>query len=178
MTKVYLSQQTYYCHDKTFVMTNICHSKHNFVATSLLLSWQTHVMKKYACHNNKIVMTNTCLTRQIFVTTKIFCRNKHNFVRTNILSWQAIRHTVVFVAAKMILVAVPASGNSLLLTESTRGQRVLSVRWNLWSQHSLLLTKRTRWQCVLTRFCLATGSPRIRLRNLLTSPRNFSSTRA
>ena len=33
--------QTYFCHDKTFVMTNICHK--TFVATSLLLSQQTRV---------------------------------------------------------------------------------------------------------------------------------------
>ena len=69
--KVYLSQQTYYCHDKTFVMTNICHNKHNFVATSLLLSWQTCV-----CHKK------ICLSQQQN------CHGKCVFVMTNILSWQ------------------------------------------------------------------------------------------
>ena len=35
MNKV-LSQQTYFCRNKTFVMTDICCNKHNFVVTKLL----------------------------------------------------------------------------------------------------------------------------------------------
>ena len=57
-----------FCRDKTFVLTNICHGKHNFVATSLFLS--------------------RLLSRQTFVTTKILCHNKHNFAATKLLSRQ------------------------------------------------------------------------------------------
>ena len=35
-TKVSMSRQTCFCRDKTFIVTNICRDKHNFVATKLL----------------------------------------------------------------------------------------------------------------------------------------------
>ena len=108
-TKVCLSRQTRVGRDKhTFVATNICREKHNFVPTK-------------PC-NGKL----TCLSRQntSFVSTKIFCRDKNNFVAIKVLSRQAYfcrderrvlsRQTRVcrdktVVATKMILVAAPAS---------------------------------------------------------------------
>ena len=66
-TKVLL-QQTYLCCDKTFVATNICCHKHNFVTTKLLL-WQA-----YFCGSKHANMS--------FVKAKIYCCDKHNFVMT------------------------------------------------------------------------------------------------
>ena len=60
--------KTYFCHDKTFVVTDICCSKHIFVATKVLC-WdkRTFVMKNTClswqnifCHDKTFVMTNTC----------------------------------------------------------------------------------------------------------------------
>ena len=62
-------------------MTNICHDKHNVVATILLLS-QKHA---FCCDKYVFVATKICLSRQNF------CHDKHLFVVTNIiLSWQNI----------------------------------------------------------------------------------------
>ena len=69
VVKKLLSQQTYFCHDKTFVATNICHDKH-FVATKVLLR------QAYFCCN-----------KHMFVTTKHnFCHNKSMLVASVVLS--------------------------------------------------------------------------------------------
>ena len=88
-----LSRQTYACRDKTFVTTNICNDKHNFVATNTCLSRQNYASIIF-------VATNTCLSRQIF-----YC-DKHDFVATSIL---LLRQRTCFVGTKMILLAAPAN---------------------------------------------------------------------
>ena len=107
-TKVCLSRrQKYVCHDKhIFVATNmilslqnICRYKHTFVATNIILSCQNIFCLKYACRDKHVfVATNICLDKR-FVTTKIFCRDKHNFVCRD----------KTFVKTKMMLVAAPAN---------------------------------------------------------------------
>ena len=59
-TKVCFSPQDYVCLDKSFVATNICRDKHNFIATKLL-SQQAYF----------------CRDKHVFVATKlVFCRDK------------------------------------------------------------------------------------------------------
>ena len=67
-TKACLSRSnffpTYFCCDKTFVTTNICSDKHNFVAPNLLLLWQARV----------------CCGKYLFLSWKaLFCHSKHVF---------------------------------------------------------------------------------------------------
>jgi len=59
--------------------------------TSLLSSQQTHICRnktclllrqKYACHDKSFV------TAKVFVATKIFCRDKHNYVVAKVLLQQ------------------------------------------------------------------------------------------
>ena len=116
-----------FCGNKTFVTTNICRDKHNFVMTKCL-SWQAYfchykhmfVMTKHVfCHNKSTlvktkllswqthVCRNKCLLWQMFCHTKYsFCRNKRHA-----LMWQTHvycdKH--VFVATKIVLVAAPAN---------------------------------------------------------------------
>ena len=82
-----------------FVVTKFCHDKHVFTMTNMCLSWQnmsfvaTKVYQKYACTScsdkKKKIMTELCLSRQsIFVAINI-CLDKHVFVTTKLLSWQA-----------------------------------------------------------------------------------------
>ena len=70
-----------------FVSTKVCLSRQNFI--------------------------NSCLSRQNSCHNKMFCRDKHNFVATNItLSRQAYfccDKRRVFVATKVILAAAPAN---------------------------------------------------------------------
>ena len=62
----------YFCCDKTFVVTNICHDKHMFVAASILLSWQ-----KTFCHNKRaFIAINISLSWQIFVMRKVLLQQK------------------------------------------------------------------------------------------------------
>ena len=67
----FVAKKKHACHDKTFVVTNIflsfvttdfCHNKLTFVATSLVLPRQTHLLsrQKYACHDKSFVATNIC----------------------------------------------------------------------------------------------------------------------
>ena len=94
VTTKLLWRQTYFCRDRTFAITNICHDKHNFVTTkhlfchdksmlvaTKLLSWQTRVLSRQntsfasasillSWQKTCFVATNTCLWRQNF------CRNK------------------------------------------------------------------------------------------------------
>ena len=63
--------------------TRVCRDKIMFIATKLsCLSWQN-----YVCRDKR------------FVATKIFCRDKHNFVATNVLSRQAYFCTFILVSA-------------------------------------------------------------------------------
>ena len=85
-TKILMSQQAYFCHDKrcvllqqTCVMTKVSLSQQNFLATKFCLSWQ------------------------IFVATKN--HDKHTFVTRK----DMFCHDKMFVMEKMILVAVPAN---------------------------------------------------------------------
>ena len=77
----FLLQQKFCCNKHVFVMTSMCLSwqKVSFVATEVCLLWQNfcHDKQRYACH------------KKSFVATKIFCHDKHNFVTTKLLSWQA-----------------------------------------------------------------------------------------
>ena len=92
----------YFCHDKTFVVTNICRDKPVFVVTkvlsqqayfcrntSLLLSRQTHV----CCDKSKLVATKP-LSRKNYVYwllswQKYVCHDKHFCCdKRHVLSWQ------------------------------------------------------------------------------------------
>ena len=74
-----LSQQTYFCRNKSFVVTNICCDKHNFTATNILS------LQAYFCHD-----------KHVFVSTKhIFCHDKSMLVATKLLSWQTQQIFVV-----------------------------------------------------------------------------------
>ena len=93
-TKVCLSQQTYFCCDKNFVMTNICREKHDFVATKVCLSWQS-----FCCDKNildkcfvvasilllqqkmRFVTTNTCLSRQNLCHDKTVANDTHKLLQ-------------------------------------------------------------------------------------------------
>ena len=59
--KIILSQQTFFFPYKTFAAMNICHDKHNFVVTTVLLQ------QSYFCHNKKLF----CCDKHMFVVTKI-----------------------------------------------------------------------------------------------------------
>ena len=87
----------HFCHNKSFVMTNIfCRDKSILVVTKLLLQ-------------QILVMTKLCLSWQRF------CGNKHTFVMTKdvFLSWKTalqkkhVRHDKL-VTAEMMLLAAPA----------------------------------------------------------------------
>ena len=97
-----------------FFATDICHDKHMFVTTKVLLQqayfccdkrcvllWQTCVccyksklsQQKICCNKIMFATTNVCCNKG-FVATKIcllrqrFCRKKLTFVATKLLSWQ------------------------------------------------------------------------------------------
>ena len=53
--KIMFVATKYFCRDKSFVTTNICRDKHNFVSTSILLSRQTRI----------------CRDKHVFVATKM-----------------------------------------------------------------------------------------------------------
>ena len=97
--------------DKTFVATNICRDEHVFVCLSrhrFCLDKHTFVAtkdvfllrQKYACQDNTFVAKEICLSRPTFIVTQvlsrqamllsrtkdIFCRDKHVFVVTTVLS--------------------------------------------------------------------------------------------
>ena len=92
-----------------------------FVATNTCLSRQTRV-----CRDKRMLAATKLLSRQVYFCrdkTRLLsrqtrvCRDKHNFVATKLLSRQAYvsRDKHVFVATKMILVAVPANDTSPFL---------------------------------------------------------------
>ena len=74
-TKHVFCRDKIFCVDKTFVVTNICHNKHNFVVTKVL-SWRTWFF--------------FCNKRHVFVATKVcllwqnFCCNKIMFFATKL----------------------------------------------------------------------------------------------
>ena len=73
-----------------FVMPNVCHDKHNFVTTKVLLQ------QAYFCHNKRRVLlgqTHVCPDKDVFVMTKL-------------------------VTTKMKLVTVPASDSVIALFKS------------------------------------------------------------
>ena len=71
-TKVFLSRQTYFCHDKRFVATSLLLSRHTrqkyFVATNIILSRLKFVAASILLSRQKtcFVATNTCFSRQNF----------------------------------------------------------------------------------------------------------------
>ena len=86
-----------FCRNKTFVVTNICCDKHNFVAT-IFLTWQAffcHDKRRISCDKMMFVATNICCNKHVcccdksFVTTSIFLswQNK-SFVLTKLLLQQ------------------------------------------------------------------------------------------
>ena len=73
-----------------FVMPNVCHDKHNFVTTKVLLQ------QAYFCRNKRRVLlgqTHVCPDKDVFVMTKL-------------------------VTTKMKLVTVPASDSVIALFKS------------------------------------------------------------
>ena len=64
-------------HNKTFVTTNICRDKHNFVMTINFFATTSILLLR---QNTSFVMTKVCLSRQKF------CHDKHVFVMTKGLS--------------------------------------------------------------------------------------------
>ena len=142
----------YFCREKSFVAANtflsgqktcfvaikVCLSRHisvnltSFVATKNMFVTTNATKHFYFRDKSMIIATDTCLSRQniicrdkTFVSTKIFYRDKHNFVATEVFSRQAYfcrdkrrilssqrrvcRDKEVFVATKMILMAAPAT---------------------------------------------------------------------
>ena len=89
----------YFCRGKTFVATNICRNKHNFVATKqAYFCRDKHVFvatKHMFCHDKSMLVATKVLSRQTRIS-----RDTHNFVAASIL---LSRHVT-----KMILVPVPA----------------------------------------------------------------------
>ena len=81
-TKHIFCRDKIFCVDKTFVVTNICHNKHNFVVTKVL-SWRTCfffatkdmclLQRKYACCDKTFVATKLCFSQQNYV-----CHNKND----------------------------------------------------------------------------------------------------
>ena len=114
VTKVLL-RKSYGCCNKIFLsQQNFCHGKHNFVATSILLLWQTHVCsdkthvlswQKYACWDKTFVMTNIFFCDKGFVSTSIllFPQKMCSVMINTCLSWQN------FFVTKIILVAASAN---------------------------------------------------------------------
>ena len=108
-TKV-LSQQTFclpqrkyaccdkhVCHNETFVATNICLDKHNFVTTKVLLP------QAYFCRGKHV----------FFATENVFCCNKSMLVTTKkLLQQTCVCRDKGFVATKNLLVA-PAANDAL-----------------------------------------------------------------
>ena len=88
--------KTYFCHDKSFVATNIILSRQTFFATSLLLSQQTRV-----CRDKTRLLSRqkyACCAKNLCHDKHVICRDKHNS-----------KHTFV-ATTKMILVeALPAN---------------------------------------------------------------------
>ena len=136
-TKHFLLPQKHAYRDKMFVTTNIFLSRqifvatNNFVATKVLSGQAYFCCNKHvfvvtkdmlSCDKSMLVMTklfpkllswqtrtNTCHDKS-FAATKVFCHDKHSFVVTKVLLWQAyFCHDKTFVMTKMILVAAPAS---------------------------------------------------------------------
>ena len=106
-----LSQQIYFCCDKTFVMTIICHDKHKFVTTKLLSQQAYFCPDKPVFWHDKsmlvatqlllFVATNICREKS-FVATKIFCHDKHNFTFV-VASIRFLWQITCFVATNMCL---------------------------------------------------------------------------
>ena len=171
---------------------NFCRDKYltkGFVATSLLLSRQTHACRyktrllsrqKYACNLSD---THFCSDKHVFVTTniyrdksfaaiKIFCRLKHNFVTTKCLSRQAyfcrdkrcvLSQQTRVCHDKMILVATPANDSSGPVGPClhSSGRQIL-----IGDQHLHLASESRLWRVsVCTRSGL--GQPLFRLFNNL-----------
>ena len=149
MTKL-LSQETYFCCNKSFVMTNICSNKHNFVRTKLLsrqayfcrdkhvlvvtkhiLSWQKYAFASF-CHDKSFVTTNICSNKHNFVTTKLlsrqahFCRDKHVFVAT--------KH--IFCHNKSMLVTT-----KLVTTNTCLVSRQIFVATKVWSWQKMFVSR-------------------------------------
>ena len=109
-----LPQQTHVCHDKLVLVV----TKHVCFSEKVCLSQQQNFMTKLCwsgqtcvCRNKTSVVTNICLLRQKF------CRDKHNFVLTNIchkhtfvVTKTRVCHNKTFVATQIILVSAPANG--------------------------------------------------------------------
>ena len=62
----------YFCHDKTFVMTNICHDKHVFVVTLV-----TRIL---------LLRQVSCYKYNFFLTKYVFCHDKSMLAMTKLLS--------------------------------------------------------------------------------------------
>ena len=88
---MFLSQQKYACCDKhvcqnkTFVATNICLDKHNFVTTKVLLQQAYFCRDKhvfvatkvvFCCDKSMLVMTNFFFTTNMCLAWQTFCRIK------------------------------------------------------------------------------------------------------
>ena len=114
-----------FCHDKTFVTTNMCLSQQNmsFVATKVCLSRQN-----YVCHDKAFVVTNICRDKhefdKSFVSTRTrmsrqnFCHDKHTFVVTKDVF---CRDKHMFGATKTILVEAPANDSPVPATDHGEG---------------------------------------------------------
>ena len=78
---------SFFCCNKTFVVTNTCLLQQTYVCCD-----KTHLLshQKYACPNKiMFVVRNIYVCRnKTFVVTNT-CRNKHNFVMTKVLLQQA-----------------------------------------------------------------------------------------
>ena len=73
----------HFCHDKSFVMTNMCLSWQNtsFV-TRVCLLWQKFSCEKLCLSRKKIIITTNIGSHQLDAPHAYFCHNKHGFVMT------------------------------------------------------------------------------------------------
>ena len=123
--------QYHFCQDKRFVATNTFDYQHK----SMLVAPKVLSRQNYVCRNKYLSwQTCVCCDKSMFVTTQLcrdkylswqkfchFCRNKHNFVVTKLLSRQAyfwhVCYYKTFVMTKKIqLMAAPANDSAQLIT--------------------------------------------------------------
>ena len=100
-----------------------------FVAKNTCLSRQkTRLLprQKYACRDKPFVATNICRNKHNFVATNVWLSRQKYFVATNVSSPQT-RLCLSFVATKMILVSAPAN-DTLRATAVTPGGTDTKIR--------------------------------------------------
>ena len=107
------------CPDKTRQNTaNICRRKHNYVVTKLLLpqiyTCSSQQNTSFCRDKSMLFATNAWLSRQIFVATKLFCRDKHNFVETKLGKHTFVVASILFSRQRTCFVTSNTATNTCL----------------------------------------------------------------